>query len=62
MASANECREFADEFLGWAKAAKSEREREIFLQMAHTWLHVAARLEGRLDSAPRDAKSLYLVV
>ena len=60
MASANECRQFADEILGWVKTAKSEREREIFRQMADTWLYVAARLEDRLESAPRDAKSLYL--
>lgn len=33
-----EYREYADECLGWAKTAKSDREREIFLQMAQTWL------------------------
>ena len=44
--SAREYREFADECMGWAKTARSERERQIFLQMAQTWLWAAARLEG----------------
>ena len=34
MSSSKECREFADECMGWAKTARSERERRIFLQMA----------------------------
>jgi hypothetical protein len=41
-----EYREYADECLGWAKTAKSDREREIFLQMAQTWLEAATRAEN----------------
>ena len=33
MSSSKECREFADECMGWAKTARSEREQRIFLQM-----------------------------
>jgi hypothetical protein len=44
--SAREYREFADECMGWAKTARSEQERQIFLQMAQTWLWAAARLDG----------------
>jgi hypothetical protein len=40
-----EYREYADECVGWAKTAKSDKEREIFLQMAHTWREAAARAE-----------------
>jgi hypothetical protein len=42
-----EYREYADECFGWAKTAKSDREREIFLQMAETWLEAAIRAEVR---------------
>jgi hypothetical protein len=37
-----EYREYADECFGWAKTAKSDRERDIFLQMAQTWLEAAS--------------------
>jgi hypothetical protein len=39
--SETQCREFADECFGWARTAKSDREREIFLVMAETWLRAA---------------------
>jgi hypothetical protein len=42
----NEYRENADECLGWAKTARSDRERRIFLQMAEAWLAVAARRDA----------------
>ena len=48
VSSAKECREFGSECMEWAKTAKSDRERQIFLQMARTWLYAAASLEGRL--------------
>ena len=47
MSQAAEYRTFADECLGWAKTARSERERNIFLQMAQTWLNAAVLAEGR---------------
>jgi hypothetical protein len=43
VSSAKEYREFADECFGWAKTAKTDRERDIFLQMATAWIE-AARL------------------
>jgi hypothetical protein len=45
MSSAEEYREFAEECLGWARTARSDRERRIFLQMAEVWLEAAARSE-----------------
>ena len=45
MSSAEEYREFAEECLGWARTARSERERRIFLPMAEAWLEAAARSE-----------------
>jgi len=44
--SAKEFREYADECFDWAKTAKSDKERNIFLQMAQTWLEAVARAEG----------------
>ena len=52
MTTPTEYREYADECFGWAKTAKSDREREIFLQMAETWLEAARRAETRQN--PRN--------
>jgi hypothetical protein len=46
MSSAKEFREFAKECVDWARTAKSEEERNIFLQMAQTWIEAAGRLEN----------------
>ena len=48
-----EYREYAAECLEWAKTAKSDREREIFLQMANTWLQAASCAERR--TAPHES-------
>jgi hypothetical protein len=45
VVSSKEYRDFADECLGWAKTAKSDNERDIFLQMAQVWLEAAMRSE-----------------
>ena len=45
MPSAKEYRANADECMDWARTARSERERSIFIQMAQTWLHAAMLLE-----------------
>ena len=47
IVSATEFRENADECLDWARTARSERERAIFLQMAETWRQAAILLESR---------------
>ena len=45
--SVNEYRDYADECMDWAKTAKSDRERAIFLQMAQTWLDAATLRDGK---------------
>ena len=50
-----EYREYADECFGWAKTAKSDREREIFLQMAQTWLEAANLAEAKQTPPDPDA-------
>src|SRR4029079_3616378 len=55
VSSAKEYRENANECLGWARTAKTDRERDIFLQMARAWLDAAARLERA--SQPPNAPS-----
>ncbi len=47
----NEFRENADECLGWAKTARSDRERRIFLQMAEAWLEAAARRKAVIQKS-----------
>jgi hypothetical protein len=42
----NEFRVFAKECLDWAKTAKSDNERDIFLQMEQFWLEAAMRSES----------------
>jgi hypothetical protein len=45
QATSKEYRKYADECFGWVKSAKSDSDREIFLQMADTWLEVAILAE-----------------
>jgi hypothetical protein len=47
VSSSKQYRDFAYECLGWARTARSEQERNIFLQMAQTWLEAAALAEHR---------------
>jgi hypothetical protein len=53
--SAKEYREYADECMGWAKSAKTAKERDIFLQMAKAWRDAA--LIARDRRAPSPATS-----
>jgi hypothetical protein len=45
--SSKKYREFVDECMHWAKTARSDREKRIFLQMAETWLKAAVLAERR---------------
>jgi len=47
-----EFRENAKECIGWARTARSDRERQIFLQMARAWTEAADRRE-RLHAVAR---------
>ena len=40
--------------MDWARTARSERERAIFLQMAETSLQAAALLESRDSASSRN--------
>jgi hypothetical protein len=48
MATAREFQEFADECMRWAVEARTEDQRQAFLQMASAWTQAALRLEGVL--------------
>ena len=55
MSMAKEFYENADECFGWARTAKTERERLIFMQMRDAWLEAARRWEAKeVRSNPRD--------
>jgi hypothetical protein len=47
VVSSKEYREFADECMRWAKTARSDREKRVFLQMAETWLKAAVVADRR---------------
>jgi hypothetical protein len=49
--SAKEFREYATECMEWAKSAKTDHERDIFLQMAKTWMEAAVIAKER-DTVP----------
>jgi hypothetical protein len=57
VSSAEEYREFAEQCLSWAKAARSAGERVIFLEMAPTWFQVAALIELREKREAPDPPS-----
>jgi hypothetical protein len=46
-ATPDEYRGYAAGCLGWARTAKSDREREIYIQMANTWFKSAIRASGK---------------
>jgi hypothetical protein len=56
--SVREFQGFADECLGWAKTAKSDRERDIFLKMAESWIRAAILA----DSGQRSSAALQYLV
>ena len=58
MSSATEFYDYARERIGWARTARSERERAIFVEMAQTWLAAAARVEaGRGELTEKNVAS-----
>jgi hypothetical protein len=52
MPTAKEYREYVDECIGWAKSAETDYERDIFLQMAKSWMEAALIANGA-SSRPR---------
>jgi hypothetical protein len=50
VSSAVDYRAYADECFDWARTARTEKERDIFLQMARTWLEAAARANAKTRS------------
>ena len=68
--SAKQFRKYADECMGWAKAANSDKDRQKYIEMAEIWFRAAAQYEkGRpspkrseaLDRAPLPHNILRLL-
>jgi hypothetical protein len=65
-----EFRANAEEHLDWARTARTDRGREIFLQMAKVWLEAAARAEEPVpltqpsptDSAPDASVTRFVAI
>jgi hypothetical protein len=55
-ASPKEFREFAQECLRWADETKSERHRQVLLDMAKTWMQAALQLERSLALIDDDLR------
>ncbi len=57
MTTPQEYRQFANECLRWARKAKTDSEREQFLQLANAWVQVASLTDGKLPiaHAPKTA-------
>jgi hypothetical protein len=51
----NEYRENAEECMDWARTARSDRERQIFLQMAQAWRAAAIARPELEEPAPADS-------
>jgi hypothetical protein len=51
MATSDRFRGFADECLTWARTARTDQQREAFLEMARAWTLAAARQEGTVPIA-----------
>ena len=49
MSAVRQYRENADECFTWARTARSDREREIFLEMARAWLDAATIASRRMS-------------
>jgi len=47
VSSLDVCRQNAEECLGWARTARTDRERDIFLQIAHAWSEATEKLDGK---------------
>ena len=46
MESAKQCRDYADECVIWAKEAKTDHDRDVFLKMARGWRRAANVMDG----------------
>jgi len=54
MITPEECRKNAEECLRWAGSAKTEGERQSFLDMARTWTEAASMTNGgSLNDIPK---------
>jgi hypothetical protein len=53
--SAKEYQEYAAECLEWAKTAKGDHERDLFLEMAKTWMEAALLAKDRDAPSPRES-------
>jgi hypothetical protein len=59
MSSAKEYRQYASECMDWAKSANTEQERDIFLQMAKSWMEAAVLARDR-ETPPLSSLSTKL--
>jgi hypothetical protein len=54
--SAKEYREYAAECMDWARSARTDQERDTFIQIAKTWLNATLVSEMKTGPVKRNAK------
>ncbi len=47
MSTTEEYRKYAEECFGWARNAKTDAERQAFLEMANVWMQAASLEDGK---------------
>lgn len=47
MTTADEYRQYAEEAMRWARAAKTEQDRAGFIDLARTWMQAAQQRESK---------------
>jgi hypothetical protein len=52
-----EYRQYADECFAWAKQAETDSERDLFLQMAKTWMEAALLVKKAKPASASRSKS-----
>ena len=59
MITPEECRKNAEECLRWASGAKTDGERQSFLDMARTWTEAASMTNGgSLNDIPKHLPNI----
>jgi hypothetical protein len=53
-----EFRDNEQEHIGWARTARTDKERELFLRMARLWREAADRLDAARDAGAPDRSAI----
>jgi glucose-6-phosphate isomerase len=46
MSTADQFRQYAEEAMRWARQSKTEKEKQVLMELAHTWTQAAFQSES----------------